>query len=112
MNKDEELSYAKTLKDIEITLGAVPSFLRTLPVGMLVQEWPLFKQHQLRTSSSISLIPGRSIGSAIAPNVKCSYCQRFHLGVAKTTMMRAAESEPSKDALFASLLSRRSFLQL
>lgn len=111
MNKDEELSYGETLKDIEITLGAVPRFLRTLPVGMLVQEWPLFKQHQLRTSS-VSLIPGRSIGSSIAPNVKCSYCQRFHLGVAKTTMMRGAESELSKDALFASLLSRRSFLQL
>ncbi|MCL4436744.1 MAG: carboxymuconolactone decarboxylase family protein [Thaumarchaeota archaeon] len=112
MKKDEELSYTETLKDIEITLGTVPSLLRTLPVGVLVQEWPLFKQHQLR-ELNVSLRPRRLIGSAIASNVKCSYCQRFHLGVAKTTMMGdAVGSEPSKAALFASLLSRRSFLQL
>ncbi len=111
MNKDKELSFAETLKDVEITLGTVPSFLRTLSVDVLVQEWPLFKQHQLR-ESNISLRSSRLIGSTIAPNVKCSYCQRFHLGVAKTTMMGATESELSKVVFFTGLLSRRSFLQL
>jgi hypothetical protein len=42
MTKDI-LSYIDTLKDIEKTLGAVPSFMKFLPEEKLVHDWPSWK---------------------------------------------------------------------
>ncbi len=49
-----QLRYIETLKDIEATLGVVPGFMTALPVGVLVQEWPLFKKHQLKEHAAPS----------------------------------------------------------
>ncbi|MCZ7356499.1 MAG: hypothetical protein O8C66_06700 [Candidatus Methanoperedens sp.] len=39
----EMLAYEDTLKDIEKTLGAVPSFMKFFPEEKLVHDWPSWK---------------------------------------------------------------------
>ena len=38
-------NYEETLKDIEITLGIVPGFMKAIPAEVLVSDWPLMKKY-------------------------------------------------------------------
>jgi predicted nucleotidyltransferase len=40
----EMLAYEDTLKDIEKTLGAVPSLMKFLPEEKLIHDWPSWKR--------------------------------------------------------------------
>lgn len=95
--------YEETLKDIEKSLGIVPGFMKALPAGVLVAEWPLFKKYVLGESK----VPAKFrelIGLAIAANIKCPYCQLFHKGAAK--LRGATDEELAEVAFLASFSSR------
>ena len=90
--------YEKTLEDVKKTFGLVPGFMKALPKDVLVAEWPLFKKYTVEESD----IPPKYrelIGLAVAANIKCPYCQLFHMGAAK--MNGATEKELAEVATLA-----------
>jgi AhpD family alkylhydroperoxidase len=82
----------EVFKEIEQTLGKVPSFFKLLPDRSLEIEWKLFKTLQLEESP----IPNKYrelIGVAISAVTKCKYCSFFHTEVAKLFGASDAEIE-------------------
>lgn len=95
--------YEDTLKDIEKTFGFVPGFMKGLPQDVLIHDWPLMKKYTLGESK----IPAKYrelMGLAVAANIKCPYCQLFHMSVAK--MVGATAEELAEIAFLASYTSR------
>ena len=82
----------EVFKEIEQTLGKVPSFFKLVPDRSLEIEWKLFKTLQLEESP----IPNKYrelIGVAISAVTKCRYCSFFHTEVAKLFGASDAEIE-------------------
>ena len=70
------------LKEIEQTLGLVPSFLKNIPDEYLEDEWGMLKRIEL----SETHIPGKYkelMGLALSAATKCIYCILFHTEMAK-----------------------------
>ncbi len=89
MDKNE-MKRQEVYRDIEKTLGKVPSFFKLVPDRSLALEWELFKTLQLQDSP----IPHKYrelIGVAISAVTKCKYCSFFHTEVAK--LFGATEDE-------------------
>lgn len=79
-------------RDIEETLGVVPSMFRNIPDASLELEWQLFKRLQMEEGP----IPSKYrelIGVAIAAATKCRYCSFFHTEMAKLNGATEAEIE-------------------
>jgi AhpD family alkylhydroperoxidase len=79
-------------KEIEETLGLVPSFLKALPDSGLELEWHLLKRVQMDEGP----IPNKYrelIGLGIAATSKCRYCLFFHTEMAKLNGATDAEIE-------------------
>jgi AhpD family alkylhydroperoxidase len=79
-------------KDIEKTLGLVPTMFKLIPEASLELEWQLFKRLQLEESP----IPPKYkelIGVAVASAIRCPYCAFFHTETAKLNGATAAEIE-------------------
>jgi len=97
------VEYEDTLADIQKTFGFVPGFMKGLPRDVLIHDWPLMKKYTLGESK----IPGKYrelMGLAVAANIKCPYCQLFHMSVAK--MSGATPEELAEVAFLASYTSR------
>jgi len=82
-------------RDIEQTLGKVPSFFKLVPDRSLELEWKLFKTLQLE-DSPIPYKYRELIGVAISAVTKCRYCSFFHTEVAK---LFGATEEEIEDAV-------------
>ena len=77
-------------KEMEHTLGLVPSFFKMIPDSSLEAEWELFKSIEL----SESKIPNKYrelIGLGIAGATKCQYCALYHTEAAR--LFGASEEE-------------------
>lgn len=86
------MTHKEVFKEIEQTLGKVPSFFKLVPDRSLEIEWKLFKTLQLEESP----IPNKYrelIGVAISAVTKCKYCSFFHTEVAKLFGASDAEIE-------------------
>ena len=82
-------------KEMEHTLGLVPSFFKAIPDSTLELEWELFKKIGLDESP----IPNKYrelIGIAIAGVTKCHYCALYHTEVAR---LFGASEEEIEDAI-------------
>ncbi len=93
--RSNEMKRQEIYKEIEQTLGLVPSFFKLVPDRSLALEWNLFKTLQLEDSP----IPHKYrelIGVAISAVTKCKYCSYFHTEVAK---LFGATSEEIEDAV-------------
>ncbi len=89
------MSKEEVYRDIEKTLGKVPSFFKLVPERSLELEWKLFKTLQLEDSP----IPHKYrelIGVGISAVTKCRYCSFFHTEVAK---LFGATDEEIEDAV-------------
>lgn len=79
-------------KEIEQTLGVVPTFLKSLPDSTLEMEWRLLVRSQMEPGP----IPNKYrelIGVAISATTKCKYCAFFHTEFAKLNGATQAEIE-------------------
>jgi len=90
----QELSAKRQMvyKDIEQTLGVVPTFLKLVPDSALEMEWNLMKQVQLAEGP----IPNKYrelIGIAISAITHCRYCSFYHTEIAKLNGATEAEIE-------------------
>lgn len=79
-------------KEIESTLGLVPSFFKAVPDSSLELEWQLMKRVQMEAGP----IPNKYrelIGLAVAAATRCRYCTFFHTEMAKLNGASEAEIE-------------------
>lgn len=85
-------------RDIEETLGLVPSFFDDVPDGLLEAEWTLFKNFEFGDSH----IPPKYkqlIGIALHSFTHCRYCTLFHTEAAR--LNGATEAEIQEAVHFA-----------
>jgi len=79
-------------KEIQGTMGVVPSFLKALPNSSLELEWQTMKQTQMEPGP----VPNKYrelIGLAVAAATRCRYCTFFHTEMAKLNGATEAEIE-------------------
>jgi AhpD family alkylhydroperoxidase len=94
---------ASAYKDIEATLGSVPSFLRAFPEAGIASAWRQMKTVQLNPNSAIPGKYGQLVGLAVASQIPCRYCIYFHTEAAK--LMGATDAE-IREAIAVAALTR------
>jgi AhpD family alkylhydroperoxidase len=78
-------------KDMETTLGRVPTFLRRFPEIGVASAWREFKRVQLNPATKLDGKTKELIGLAVAAQVPCTYCIVFHTEAAKLNGATDAE---------------------
>jgi AhpD family alkylhydroperoxidase len=92
----------KIYKEMEHTLGLVPSFFKEIPDSSLEMEWELYRRVELDEGP----IPNKYrelIGLAIAGATKCRYCAFYHTEAAR--LFGASEEEIESAMHYAKLTS-------
>jgi AhpD family alkylhydroperoxidase len=74
---------AAAYRDIESTLGTVPTFFKLFPEEGIAGAWAEFKSVQLNPHSALSGKEKELIGLAVAAQIPCTYCIYFHSAAAK-----------------------------
>ncbi len=82
---------ASAYKDIEYTLGSVPTFLRRFPEEGIAAAWREMKTVQLNPATSLSGKSKELIGLAVAAQIPCAFCVAFHTEAAKLNGATDAE---------------------
>ena len=72
-----------TYRDIEQTLGSVPSFFKQLPPSAIAGAWAEMKGFQLNPQTALNGKTKELIGLAVAAQIPCQYCIYFHTAAAK-----------------------------
>src|SRR5262245_7879180 len=63
-----------TYRDIEQTLGMMPSFFKAFPEAGIEGAWTEFKSIQLNPKTSLDGKTKELIGLAVAAQIPCQYC--------------------------------------
>ena len=87
------------VRDIEETLGLVPTFFQTVPDYLLPTEWASFKSLELSDQTAIPNKYKELIGLAVSGATRCRYCCYFHTEAAR--LFGATEDEITETALIA-----------
>ena len=74
---------AAAYKDIEQTLGSVPSFFKAFPEVGIAGAWAEFKSVQLNPDTALDGKTKELIGLAVASQIPCEYCVYFHTSAAR-----------------------------
>jgi AhpD family alkylhydroperoxidase len=75
--------HTSALRDIEQTLGTVPSFMKAYPPAALPGAWMEFKNVQLAPNTALPPRYKELIGLAVAAQIPCRYCVYFHAQAAQ-----------------------------
>jgi AhpD family alkylhydroperoxidase len=78
-------------RDIEATLGSVPTFFKLFPEEGIGGAWAEFKAVQLNPKTALSGKEKELIGLAVAAQIPCSYCIYFHTAAARLNGATDAE---------------------
>lgn len=70
-------------KDIQATLGTVPSFLKAFPEKAIAPAWLEMKSVELNPATALDGKTKELIGLAVAAQIPCKYCVSFHTAAAK-----------------------------
>ena len=92
----EDASAQATYRDIEQTLGSVPSFFKQLPEAGIAGAWAEFKSIQLNPNTKLNGKTKELIGLAVAAQVPCTYCIYAHTAFAK---LNGATDEEVREAV-------------
>jgi AhpD family alkylhydroperoxidase len=93
--KEVKMNRQEVYKEIESTMGVVPTMFKSIPDATLELEWQLMKRVQMEPGP----IPNKYrelIGLAMAAATRCRYCAFFHTEMAK---LNGATDAEIKDAL-------------
>jgi AhpD family alkylhydroperoxidase len=93
------MSRADVDRDIQETLGLVPSFFKAVPDYLIETEWESFKKLQLSPDTAIPNKYKELIGLAVSGATRCRYCAYFHTEAAR--LFGATEDEIVEAALIA-----------
>lgn len=96
-------SAAETYKDIEKTLGLIPTFFLLFPEEGVSGAWSEFKGVQLNPYTALSGRDKELISLAVAAQIPCDYCIYFHRSASK---LHGANSREMQESLALSALSR------
>ena len=78
-------------RDIEQTLGLVPTFFRQFPESGIAGAWAEFKSVQVNPNTALNGKTKELIGLGIASQIPCQYCVYFHTVAAKANGATDAE---------------------
>src|SRR5262249_5544916 len=92
-----------TYRDIEQTLGAVPSFFKLFPEIAIAGAWQEFKAVQLNPKTKLDGKTKQLLGLAIAAQIPCTYCVYFHTAAAK---LNGATDEEIREAVAMAAIVR------
>src|SRR5215510_14621182 len=99
-----EVSAAQsTYRDIEQTLGSVPSFFMAFPESGIAGAWGEFKSVQLNPKTKLDGKTKELMGLAIAAQIPCQYCVYFHTAAAKAN---GATDEEIREAVAMAAIVR------
>ncbi|MFN3743880.1 MAG: carboxymuconolactone decarboxylase family protein [Hyphomicrobiaceae bacterium] len=79
----QDTSAQATYKDIEQTLGIVPTFFKLFPEAGIAGAWAEFKSVQLNPKTKLDGKTKELLGLAVAAQIPCTYCVYFHTAAAK-----------------------------
>src|SRR5258708_9930533 len=82
----QDASAQATYRDIEQTLGSVPTFFKMFPESGIAGAWAEFKTVQLNPKTALSGKEKELIGLAVAAQIPCTYCIYFHTAAAKANV--------------------------
>jgi alkylhydroperoxidase/carboxymuconolactone decarboxylase family protein YurZ len=71
--KAEDPAAIATHRDIEATLGLVPSFFKTFPESGIAGAWDEFKSIKLNPTTKLTGKTKELIGLAVAAQIPCAY---------------------------------------
>jgi AhpD family alkylhydroperoxidase len=94
---------ASAFKDMESTLGRVPTFFRKFPDVGVAPAWREFKRVQLNPSTSLDGKTKELIGLGVAAQVPCTYCVAFHTQAA---MLNGATDAEIREAVAMAAITR------
>lgn len=94
---------ADTYRDIEQTLGMVPSFFKQFPAAGIAGAWAEFKAVQLNPKTKLDGKTKELIGLAVSAQIPCHYCIYFHTAAAKAN---GASDEEVREAVAMSAIVR------
>lgn len=98
----EDGSAAAAYKDIEATLGQVPSLFKAFPEVGIAGAWAEFKSVQLNPETALDGKTKELLGLAVAAQIPCSYCIYFHTAAAK--LNGATDEEIRETVAMASIV--------
>jgi AhpD family alkylhydroperoxidase len=87
----QDASAQATYRDIEQTLGSVPTFFKMFPEAGIAGAWAEFKSVQLNPKTGLNGKTKELIGLAVAAQVPCQYCVYFHTEAARLNGATDAE---------------------
>ena len=98
----EEGTAEAAYKDIEQTLGQVPSIFKAFPEVGIAGAWAEFKSVQLNPSTALDGKTKELLGLAVAAQIPCQYCVYFHTAAAR--LNGASEAEIQEAVAMASIV--------
>ncbi|MDP2621847.1 MAG: carboxymuconolactone decarboxylase family protein [Hyphomicrobiales bacterium] len=99
----EDMSAQATYRDIDETLGMVPSFFKLFPEVGIAGAWAEFKSVQLNPNTELDGKTKELIGLALASQIPCQYCVYFHTAAAKAN---GASEEEIREAVAMAAIVR------
>jgi AhpD family alkylhydroperoxidase len=99
----EDLTAQTTYRDIEQTLGSVPSFFKAFPESGIAGAWNEFKSLQLNPKTKLDGKTKELIGLAVSAQIPCHYCIYFHTAAAK---LNGATDEDIREAVAMAAIVR------
>jgi len=98
----EDASAQAAYRDIEQTLGSVPSFFKAFPESGIAGAWAEFKSVQLSPNTKLDGKTKELLGLAVAAQIPCQYCIYFHTAAAKAN--GASDEEIRETVAMAALV--------
>jgi AhpD family alkylhydroperoxidase len=99
----QDASAQATYRDIEQTLGVVPSFFKAFPESGVAGAWSEFKSLQLNPKTKLDGKTKELIGLAVSAQIPCQYCIYFHTAAAKAN---GATDEDVREAVAMAAIVR------
>src|SRR6185312_4683725 len=96
-------SAEETYRDIERTLGSVPSFLKQFPEMGIAGAWQEMKSVQLNPATKLDGKTKELIGLSVAAQITCTYCIYFQTTAAK---LNGATDEEIREAVAMAAITR------
>ncbi|MBI5201333.1 MAG: carboxymuconolactone decarboxylase family protein [Elusimicrobia bacterium] len=91
-------------KDVQETLGSVPTFIKLFPRESVAGAWAAMKNLQLSKSTALDGRIKELIGAAVASQIPCRYCSYFHEAAAKAN---GASDEEMREAVAVAAIDRQ-----
>jgi len=99
----QDASAQAAYRDIEQTLGSVPTFFKMFPESGIAGAWAEFKSVQLNPHTKLDGKTKELIGLAVSAQIPCQYCIYFHTAVAKAN---GASDEEIREAVAMAAIAR------